>query len=309
MTVSSLSLAALRYAAAVASQGSFSAAARECEVAQPTVSNAVADLEEALGARLFERSTKRVALTPAGERLLPLVRGVLDGLNELEQQALALKVPARKLLSVGFSSLLPAQRLGSLFEPFRTSHPDVEIIYKECALGDMEGRLEAGTIDFVCGTQLERRKQRARQLLYSEALHWVAPNAVANKSSTITLREVAGVRLLLTVGACGLAPATRDLFKRAGIAIHPYTGEAISYSALEEWAELGIGGAVLPESRIRSAPSTPLVEGGRPVRIVYEVVWRKDHIVSDHGLAFVQYLRNVVPRLIRGGVPSARARA
>ena len=59
----------LRYAASVAELGSFSAAARACSVSQPTVSNAIADLEELLGARIFERSTRKLALTPAGNAL------------------------------------------------------------------------------------------------------------------------------------------------------------------------------------------------------------------------------------------------
>src|SRR6185503_13672319 len=121
-------------------------------------------LEEALGARLFERTTRRLAVTPAGARLLPLIDGVIGAVAELEREADGLKAPARQLLRIGFSTLLGAQRLGLLFVSFVRQHPGVEIIYKECSQGDMEARLEANTADVVCGIGLGRASNRGRQV-------------------------------------------------------------------------------------------------------------------------------------------------
>jgi len=297
-------MATLRYAAAVARRGSFSAAARECGVSQPTVSNAIADLEDALGARLFERSTRKLTVTPAGEALLPMVEGVLGSLGDLERQAEALKNPARKLLRIGFSQLVGAQRLAVLFEPFGKRHPDVELIYKECSQGDMEGRLDANTVDIVCGIRLGRAKNRSRQPLHRETLRWVAPNG-ATTGDPVTLREVARSRIVLTDGSCGLAPATREIFARARLSIDEYAGHAMSYAALEEWAELGIGGAILPASHIRKARSVALENGDKPLIVTYEAVWRKDLLVARHAKAFIAYLRTVVPGILKGMAASA----
>jgi LysR family transcriptional regulator, hydrogen peroxide-inducible genes activator len=292
-----ITLPSLRYAAAVARHGSFTAAARECGVSQPTISNAVADLEETLGARIFERSTRKLAPTPAGERLLPLISAVIEASSDLEREAGLLKEPPRKLLRVGFSQLLGAQRLGLLFEPYARKEK-VEIVYKECAHDDMESRLEANTVDVVCGVRLARSKNRGRQLLYREPLRFVPPSGVAS-GTRATLLDVARSRLVLTDGSCGLAPATRELFARAGVTIDEYAGRAISYAALEEWTELGIGGAILPESRIRRTKSAPLVHDDAPIHLAYEAVWRKDLLVAQHMETFVRYLRTVVPRLVR----------
>lgn len=289
----------LRYLLAAAELGSFSAAARACNVSQPTVSNAIAELEAALGAPLFARTTRTLEVTPAGERLLPLARAVQEAVNELERGARALKQPQRKLLRVGFSQLVGAQRLALLFEPFAKQHPDVEFIYKECALDDMQARLDANTIDVVCGTGLLRAKNRSRQLLFREKLRWVAPGAKAI-ADRVSLREAARSRLLLTDGSCGLAPVTRELFARARIAIDEYAGRAISYAALTEWAELGLGGAILPASRVGQCPSAELESNGKPVLLSYEAIWRKDLLVSEHAQAFCQYLRTTVPSLVKG---------
>ncbi len=77
-------------------------------------------------------------------------------------------------------------------------------------------------------------------------------------------------------------------------------GHAISYAALEEWAELGIGGAILPASQIRRARSAALFHDDKRLSISYEAVWRKDLLVAEHTQAFAKYLRNVVPRLSSG---------
>jgi DNA-binding transcriptional LysR family regulator len=299
MSTKPLTLAVLRYTSEVARRGSFTAAARECGVSQPTVSNAIADLEDALGVRLFERSTKRLAATPAGDRLVPLVQGIVSAVAELEREARAIKAPEKKLLRIGFSPLVGAQRLGLLFEPFVRQIDGLEIVYKECAQDDMESRIDAGAVDVVCGVGLAKAHQRARQLLYREPLRYIAPNGTT-LGEAITLREIARARLVLTVGLCGLAPATRALFAQSKIRIDEYAGQAMSYSVLEDWAELGIGGAVLPASFVRKARSAALVRDGDPIEIAYEAVWRKDLLVADHTKAFARYVRTTVPRLVKG---------
>jgi LysR family transcriptional regulator, hydrogen peroxide-inducible genes activator len=294
-----LNLLVLKYAATVRQAGSFSAAARVCGVSQPTVSNGVAELEESLGARLFDRTTRRLSVTPAGERLLALVDVALEAVADLEREAHVLKNPARRLVRVGFSPLVGAKRLATLFEPFASANADVEIVYKECSQGDMEGRLDANTIDMVCGTGIGRAKSRGRQVLYRDALRWIPPHGTLLGDRT-GLREVATRRLVLTDGSCGLASATRELFAHARIAIDEYAGHAMSYAALEEWAELGIGGAILPAAHIRKVASASLESSGKPILLSYEMVWRRDFLVSQHLKSFVRYVQTIVPRLVKG---------
>jgi DNA-binding transcriptional LysR family regulator len=296
-----ISLPLLRYVSATARLGSFTAAARECGVAQPTVSSATSELEEALGARLFERTTRKVSLTPAGTKLLPLVDAVLATVKELEREADALRAPARKLLRIGLSPLLGAKRLHLLFEPFRTRNSDVELIYKECSCNDMEARLDAGTVDVVCGVRLARARNRGRRVLYREVLRWITPSGAQRRTAGTSLRDIAATApLVFTVDSCGLAQATRELFDQARITIREYAGHAMTYAALEEWADLGIGGAILPASHVQRGPSAPVLRDNRPVELTYEAVWRKDLLVAQHAKDFVRYLAAVVPHLVDG---------
>ena len=82
-----LSFEGLRYAQAVARTGSFSAAAREYDVTQPALSNAIRRLEKILGARLFERNTRGARPTVFGATILPRIDAALAALDAITAEA------------------------------------------------------------------------------------------------------------------------------------------------------------------------------------------------------------------------------
>ena len=84
-----MNLSQLRFANALARSGSFTAAAAECFVTQPTLSNGIAQLESELGERLFLRTTRKVTLTPFGTHLMPSIAEVLRAQAGLSQVDLA----------------------------------------------------------------------------------------------------------------------------------------------------------------------------------------------------------------------------
>ncbi|MEC4674238.1 MAG: LysR family transcriptional regulator, partial [Nitrospirota bacterium] len=88
-----MNLTQLQFVQAIAETGSFSRAAERCFVTQPTLSNAVAHLEDELGGRLFSRTTRKVGLTPLGEHLLPFIRSALGAIDDLLQSAKLYKSP------------------------------------------------------------------------------------------------------------------------------------------------------------------------------------------------------------------------
>jgi len=111
----------------VVEAGSFSAAARELGVTQPTVSKRVAALEAALGAALLHRTTRRLQVTAAGERLYESARRVLDEVARGEAEVRRLDLtPAGELrvnLPVAFGQTCVVPHVAS----FLTEHPDVTV--------------------------------------------------------------------------------------------------------------------------------------------------------------------------------------
>lgn len=79
-----MTLAELRYIVAVAQERHFGRAAAHCFITQPALSLAIKKLEEELGAPLFERRKKEVALTPVGERIIEQAQRVLEEADRLK---------------------------------------------------------------------------------------------------------------------------------------------------------------------------------------------------------------------------------
>jgi len=296
------SIAGLRYAAAAARLGSFTAAARECGVKQPTVSAVVSDLEVELGAPLFLRGARRLELTPAGHQLMARVRAVLAAVDDLERAADAVASPVAPQLCLGFTPLMGAARLGLLLDPYRKQYPSVSLLFYEMGGVDLESRLDTGSLDVIFGVGLRSHRLRKRAHLFIDYLSYCSPVSAANAPAKITLSEISRTRLLVTEDLCGLATATRNLFTDAQLQIDEYPGRAMSYGALEDWVELELGGAVVPLTHLRNKRrAVPIVDGrGKAIGLGLEAVWRKDLIVSKPAQALVSYLHRVVPRLATG---------
>jgi len=74
---------------------------------------------------------------------------------------------------------------------------------------------------------------------------------------------------------CGLTTFTHELIRTHDLKVRPYAGEASSYRVLEEWANMGLGSALVPRSKLSSADThhRPLCLDGQEVEIFYEAVW------------------------------------
>ena len=92
----------LRYFVAVAEERHFGRAAARLHVTTPPLSQRIRELEEDLGVRLFERTSRRVVLTPAGERLLVEARDVLRAMDRFEAVGIELATAATAPLRVGY---------------------------------------------------------------------------------------------------------------------------------------------------------------------------------------------------------------
>ena len=119
-------LAALRLFVRVARTASFSRAARELSIAQPTASRTIAALEKEVGAALFTRSTRALTLTEAGARYLERVEPLLDALVEAEHEVRGTG-ELRGVLRVGLSSSLAVRAIIPALPRFAEQHPGLRI--------------------------------------------------------------------------------------------------------------------------------------------------------------------------------------
>ena len=121
----------LRYFVAVAEELHFGRAARRLHIQQPPLSRQIQDLESELGFPLFERSRRRVELTPAGRALLGRARQVFDALDVAIHDARSASEGESGRLVVGYPSSLAYSGLTELLRAFHTRFPSVEISLRE----------------------------------------------------------------------------------------------------------------------------------------------------------------------------------
>jgi DNA-binding transcriptional LysR family regulator len=136
---------------AVAEELHFGRAARRLHMTQPPLTQAIAQLERLLGARLFERTKRSVQLTPAGDALLPQARELLAGARTLPAQARAAAGGELGRLRIGFVSTVGYTLLPQWLRTFRARHPQVQMELIE-ATGDVQlhafarGDIDAGFV-------------------------------------------------------------------------------------------------------------------------------------------------------------------
>jgi DNA-binding transcriptional LysR family regulator len=296
----------LRFASAIASTGSFTAAAAQCCVTQPTLSNGIAQLENELGGRLFVRTTRKVSLTPFGANILPYINEVLSAQASLVQQTQVFLKPNKRLIRIGTSPLISANLLGLMIEPFRLRNPDVDVVLREMNMADLYRMLDAGLLDFVFGVANVHKGSWITTFLYEEPLLFIPRGAVWPKGSrpqSVQLKDIADDTYVMVPDACGLSRATRALFRSQRRKLQEYSGEAMSYQVLEEWAALGIGSAILPKSKVTASghTSAPIADkSGCDVTINFEASWSRTTNQSPHLFEFANHLRKVVPGIVSG---------
>jgi DNA-binding transcriptional LysR family regulator len=120
-------LLSMRVFARVVDEGGFAAAARVLDMSAPVVTRLVADLEEHLGTRLLQRTTRRITLTDAGQSYLERVRGILQDVDEADELAGRSTKGLAGVLRVQAPPVLASYVLAPLLAEFHRRHPLIRI--------------------------------------------------------------------------------------------------------------------------------------------------------------------------------------
>ncbi|WP_078917564.1 LysR substrate-binding domain-containing protein [Streptomyces sp. NRRL S-813] len=143
------SLSQLRAFAAVAEHLHFRDAAAAIGMSQPALSGAVSALEETLGVTLVERTTRKVLLSPAGERLAVRSKAVLDEVGALLEEAEALRAPFTGVLRLGVIPTVAPYLLPTVLRLVHDRYPDLDLqVHEEQTASLLEG-LAGGRLDLL----------------------------------------------------------------------------------------------------------------------------------------------------------------
>ncbi|MCX5509651.1 LysR family transcriptional regulator [Pseudomonas sp. BJa3] len=272
-----ISLDRLRTLVVIADCASFAQAARQLNLAPPTISLHVAELEARIGAPLLTRTRGQVRPTTIGATLLARARRLLadadQALDEVRRQVEGLTGRVRLGASTGAIAHLLPQAL----ETLRVDHPGIDVQVQVLTSQASLARLREGTLDIglvalpqVAGKGLRITPWRRDPIMAYVPADWQPP-------ARVTPAWLAGRALILNDSTTQLSRVTSEWFATAGL--YPEARIELNYNdAIKSLVAAGYGATLLPQEGEVRQPQGRIAQ--RPLR---PGLWRQLGIACREG--------------------------
>jgi LysR family transcriptional regulator, hydrogen peroxide-inducible genes activator len=292
MNLTGLSLRDLEYAVAVADHGSFVKAAEQCRVAQPSLSVQVSKLEGRLGTVIFERTTRRLLVTPEGQRVIDQIRRVL-----MEARAL-LTLTSRSDQPFGGTLRLSAIATSGpylfplVLPELRSQYPALSLILGEGRTADLLTSLQGGELDAILISMPSGEAAVAEVAVFREPFLLACPpgHAACAPDGPGWQGLAAQERLLLDEGHC-----LRDQALAACSDVDVGNRHATSLETLKYMVAAGEGCTLLPA--LAGTKSGSLVCTPLPSDVYSRTIglaWRRSDPRTAEFIKLAAYLRETV---------------
>lgn len=291
--VKSLDLRQLEYFCALARTGSFTRAAEEMGVAQPSLSEQIKRLEQNLGGPLFDRLARGVELTPVGAALLPRARALLEDAAGLLQILESLREGICGDLRVGAIPTVLPYFLAPFLRQFVDAYPEVNLQLREATTPELIEQVQEGVLDLAVLSLPVDRPGLVRSELFREPLYLAVPDShpLAN-SARLDLADIGGERLLvLKEGHC-LRDEALTVCHRAK-AKFTSQFEADQFASIFSLIGSGFGLSIVPEMARGHALGCRLVPLKQKASRRIGFIRLERHFVSKPMEAFIRFLRDL----------------
>ena len=224
-----MTLQQLMYFVAAADKGSFSAAAHDLHMAQPSLSEQIRRLESELGVQLFTRAGRGLELTEAGRLLRPQAERTLAAADEAMESVREVRTLTGGTASFGTFGNAPYYMLSDMVQDFRTRHPGVRVRLvglnsSEVAEEVREGRLEGGLEGGLIVLPIDDRNLDVRPAIRDE-IHFMSADE-RKVAEPMTIERLAEATLVLYDARFGWDDPTRrqllERAQRAGVKLEPH---------------------------------------------------------------------------------------
>ncbi|MCJ8168801.1 LysR family transcriptional regulator [Atopomonas sediminilitoris] len=286
-----MDLANLNAFIAIAETGSFSAAAERLFLTQPAVSKRLANLEQQLAVRLFDRLGRDISLTEAGRALLPRAYRILAELADSRRALANLSGTISGRLSLATSHHIGLHRLPPVLRQFTREHPevalDIRFVDSEVAYTDvLQGQVELGVITLA---------PQPRDNIHSERI-WHDPLAFfagldhpLTRISNPTLKDVAEHPAVFPAGNTFTHQITRELFQRYGL--QPHIAMSTNYlETIKMLVSIGLAWSVLPSSLLDDQVCALAVRNTQLAREL-GFICHRERTLSNAAKAFIECLQ------------------
>lgn len=262
---SNLSLRQLRAFWLVAQEGSMTRAAKQMHLTISALSMLVRSLEEELGSRLFERTTRRIELTEAGRQFLPAVRDVFFALDAGMDTLREGKRRKSERLTLATSPLLAATLAPMVIAQFREQFPNVTVTLIDAPVDQVLAQVREAKADFGICTVDQAATDLVTQVLYEDTLVLAcSPGHALAERREASWADLSDQRLILMTPGSGLRRLTDQSLGQLTRHIKP-AFEVANVQTAVGLVAAGLGVAVLPAyslARVHAEQmvSVPLVD-------------------------------------------------
>jgi len=284
----------LKVFVAAAELGSFSEAAERIHLSQPAVSKRIANLETHLDAKLFDRISRQVFLTEAGQIFLPKARSILQDLESTRQALHSLRGEISGRLSIAISHHLGLHRLPPILKTYAETYPDVDL---DVAFSDSEKAYDEvlhGSVEVAVNTLALTPQPKITELqLWTDQMHFVctAEHPLA-KMKHPTLKDLSNHRCLIPDTTTFTGRLLLEAFNREGLTLKPLMSTNF-LQTLGKMTEIGLGWSMLPETLIDTDKLYQLpieLPLGRRLGLIHHA----ERTLSSAAMAFIEVCRKEV---------------
>lgn len=292
--LSALTIKQLRAFVAVYQLRGLSAAASQLFVTQSAVSVLIRQMEQELGVRLFDRTTRSLQPTPAADSAIEVAQRVLRDIDSLGTGLHDLSMLRHGRVTVACTPTLARILLPAAISTFVDKHPGIHIDIDDCSPDQFISRLIAEHADFGLGTPNQTGDGVQMQRLMGDHLSLVcrADDPIAARKN-VRWKDLDGVPVTTVRPGYGVRPLIDQSAAKAGIRLNVTHEVALLSTALWMTAS-GMGPSVMPAayvnySRDASLVARPLI-GPKVSRDIYVLV-KSGRSLSPAAQQFVQTLK------------------
>lgn len=285
-----MDLRQLEYFQAVSRLQSFTRAAEELHVAQPSITNAIHKLEETLGLQLFDRSQKKVTLTPEGQAFLLRVEKILFDLRQALDEMQDFKKLHKGTIKFAAPPMIGAYLFPNIFTHFKAAYPDLNlVVYEEGSLAARslieKEELDLGIIILPeCQTMLN-----TVPITKEEIMLCLSPDHPLSRITPVSFTQLRNEPFILL---------KEEFFHRRLVldecARHCFSPHIVFSSnqieTIKAMVAKNVGISFLMDMVVRNNSkivSVPLVD---PLSITIGLAWKKGKYLSKAAQAFIDFI-------------------
>lgn len=239
----------LRYFLGVCEAGSLLKASHRLHIAQPALGQQIVALEGELGVKLFERSTRGMALTTEGRIFLEHAKVLLTDADRAKEAVRHSATDPQGQVVLGLPATVALVATVPLVQACRARYPRIQLQVIEAYSGFLREWLQMGRLDLALLFGDEPDPDLLKRVLLEERLALVGPPNARKMPKTLHLRQLAGMELVLPGREHGLRRIIDEVCRQQGITLN-VVAEIDSLTSVKKAAMAGVGHTILSQSSV-----------------------------------------------------------